>query len=697
MAVRSPARVDSHAKLASKRKAAAKTKTRAKKTKAATPTGAAELAAADAMPPPRVDNAIRVSHRSFPGERKIVEGRNLDVLPDQPDLRDRMYRPHLRALAPAIYPKIAFSVRDQGESLACTGFALAHVIDVMRYREISGENPGPVSARMLYEMAKLNDEWEGTAYKGSSIRGALRGFHRNGVCSEALATDAEAIADVPWVLDYAMAKEARERRLGTYYRLEPDLNDYHAAINEVGAIYASAQIHRNWFKLKDGRFIEPGGAGAGGHAFAIVGYNETGFWVLNSWGTGWGAQGVAHWSYADWAATVMDAWVLQLGVRAPEAFSAVPGRTPASTSGLFGFGAPNRMDVLGHFINIDDGRLQRTGRYASPNDAEMKVTVDRLTSEKSNTSADVTGYDHLVIYAHGGLNSLEDDARRISVWKNNKIFSRNNLYNFHLMWASDFIGEVFGKISESPVAGRAAGPLTDWLFDAGVGKLAGSRAWRNMKQDCRAAFGDDPNFRGGIEGLKPLFAGLNAPAVKRRPKLHLVGHSAGSILLGHLLSALSKFDTSNLELGSIHLMAPACTLEFFLQHYRPYIMGSGAMKLLDKVYLYNLTDALERDDTVSTPRFPFLSYGKSLLYLVSRAYEEKPNTPLAGMEHYLSDPGMPKFPKLDIAYSRRPPVVTESTTHGGFDNDAKTLTTIMSRIAGGTLKHPPVQSELEGY
>ena len=691
MAVRSPSRADSRAKPASKRRAAAKTKAKAG-AKAPAAAAAADPAAAHAAPP-KVDNAIRVGNRSFPGEPKVVDGRTLDVLPDQPDLRDRMYRPHLRALVPAIYPKIAFAVRNQGGSSACTGFALAHVIDVMRYREISGDNPRPVSARMLYEMAKLNDEWTGTAYKGSSIRGALKGFYRNGVCSEALASDAQAIADVPWVLDYAMAKEARERRLGTYYRLEPDLNDYHAAINEVGAIYASAQIHRNWFKPKDGRFIEPIGPGAGGHAFAIVGYNETGFWVLNSWGAGWGAQGVAHWSYADWAATVMDAWVLQLGVRAPDAFSAVPGRTPASTSGLFGFGAPNRMDILGHFINIDDGRLQTTGRYSSPNRAEMQVTVDRLTSGTSNTSADVTGYDHLVIYAHGGLNALEDDARRISVWKNNKIFSRNNLYNFHLMWASDFIGEVFGSISESPAAGRAAGPFTDWLFDAGLGKIAGSRAWRNMKQDCRAAFGDDPNFRGGIEGLKPLLAGLNAAA--KRPRLHLVGHSAGSILLGRLLSALKEFDTKHLDLGSIHLMAPACTTEFFLQHFSPYLTDKGAMKLLDKVYLYNLTDTHEREDTVSTPRFPFLSYGKSLLYLVSRAYEEGVNMPLAGMEHYVA--AMPQSAKLDIAYARRPPVVTESKTHGGFDNDAKTLTTIMTRIAGGTLKHPPLQSELEGY
>ena len=46
------------------------------------------------------------------------------------------------------------------------------------------------------------------------------------------------------------------------------------------------------------------------------------------------------------------------------------------------------------------------------------------------------------------------------------------------------------------------------------------------------------------------------------------------------------------------------------------------MKLQDRIYLYNLTDQLEQDDTVSAnvPLLP--SYSRSLLYLVSRAYEQ---------------------------------------------------------------------------
>jgi hypothetical protein len=632
-------------------------------------------------------NWIQVGSRAFPARRTTLGEHTLDILPDMPDIRDRIYRPHLRALHPAIFPRIAFPVRNQGADSSCTGFSLAHIIDCLRFREVGPDNPKAVSARMLYEMAKRNDEWEGSAYEGSSIRGAIKGFYRNGVCSDHIAPDKPGVTD--WVLTYDMAKEARDVRLGAYLRVEPEISDYHAALNEVGVIYVSAQIHQNWDAPKEGR-IEPDGKPAGGHAFAIVGYDEKGFWILNSWGPAWGLGGVAHWSYRDWATNVMDAWVLQLGVRAPDAFGAVPRVAPSSSTGLFGFGDPHRADILGHFINIDDGRLVTDGKYGSPNAAEMKQTVDRLVSEEANSKK---GYDHLVIYSHGGLNDASDEAKRIAAWKRNDIFGRNKLYNFHLMWGSGFIDEVFGQLSETPGAQRVAGRFFDWLFEAGLGKEIGSYAWRNMKQDARAAFTAGTDYDGGFKGLQPLLSGLDKAT--SRPTVHLVGHSAGAIVLGNLLSALARFKLTKLTLGGIHLMAPGCTVEFFKQHYGPYLKNNGALKLQDKIYLYNLTDEQELDDEVSTGAFPLVRYSRSLLYLVSRAYEDVANTPLAGMQLYR--PGMPTHSKLEIALSGAQGGATASTSHGGFDNDAMTLTTIMSRILGGKVPKPPMPEELTGY
>ena len=44
---------------------------------------------------------------------------------------------------------------------------------------------------MFYELAKLYDEWPGQDYEGSSCRGALKGWHKHGVCS----VDAVALPD----------------------------------------------------------------------------------------------------------------------------------------------------------------------------------------------------------------------------------------------------------------------------------------------------------------------------------------------------------------------------------------------------------------------------------------------------------------------------------------------------------------------
>jgi hypothetical protein len=634
-------------------------------------------------------STIRVGSRAFAGKRQRAGNRVLDILPDMPDIRDRIYNPTLRPLVPGISTKISIPVLDQGNDQSCTGFSLAHVIDVLRSQVTAAKSKGGVSPRMLYEMAKRNDEWTGTAYDGSSLRGAIKGFYSNGVCSAATAPDTPGIKD--WALTYEMAKEAREIRLGAYFRLQPDISDYHAALNEIGVIYTSAQVHANWIKPKKGR-IEPGGKSIGGHAFAIVGYDDKGFLVLNSWGPKWGNRGIAHWTYGDWAATVMDAWVLQLGVRAPDAFGAVPRAAPSTATGLFGTDDPNRNDILGHFINMDDGRYVTDGKYGSPTQTEMKETVDRLTRADANSGK---GYDHLVIYAHGGLNTLGNEARRIATWKRTEIFGRNNIYNFHLMWGSGFLDEVFGEVSKSSAVGRAGG-LFDPLFEAGPGKAAGAYAWRNMKQDARVAFDGSTEYDGGFKGLLPLLKGIDGAQAAMRPKVHLVGHSAGSIVLGYLLTALSRFQLANLDLCGIHLMAPACTVDFFNAHYKPYINGSGALPLKDKVYLYDLSDPLEVSDTVSSSAVPFLGYSHSLLYLVSRAYEEAPNTPIAGMQHYVS--GMPnQGARMKIDYSAKGNTVTASTSHGGFDNDAPTLTTIMSRILGKSVSKPPVPSELTGY
>ena len=120
-----------------------------------------------------------------------------------------------------------------------------------------------------------------------------------------------------------------------------------------------------------------------------------------------------------------------------------------------------------------------------------------------------------------------------------------------LNWPLTWLGEVTGIAA-------AIGKPTDLATIFGY--LLAPLAWviGTPWQDAQAAFGGQPDYDGGFRGLAPLFDGLDRAA--KRPKLHLVGHSAGAIVLGRFLSALGRFKLRELDLGSIHLMAPACTV-----------------------------------------------------------------------------------------------------------------------------------------
>lgn len=100
-------------------------------------------------------DTIKIGSRVFKGKGSKVAGRRFDILPDMPDIRDRIYIPTLRPLRSALKTKVLIAVLDQGTDQSCTGFSLAHVVDIRvpGSRKLQG-----VSPRMLYEMAKRNDE-----------------------------------------------------------------------------------------------------------------------------------------------------------------------------------------------------------------------------------------------------------------------------------------------------------------------------------------------------------------------------------------------------------------------------------------------------------------------------------------------------------------------------------------------------------
>ncbi|HET6720196.1 MAG TPA: hypothetical protein VFH22_11145, partial [Rhodocyclaceae bacterium] len=163
-----------------------------------------------------------------------------NVVPDALDLRDRPYQPPV-GVQPGVEltPDRTLPVLFQGESSACTGFALASVVHhLQRHRDAKAP---AVSPWMIYSMARRYDEFPGAKEDtGSSLRGAMKGWYKHGVCRASLWSEIEMppaarSARDDWWLD------AATRPLGAYYRVETrSITDMHVALNEVGILYASA-------------------------------------------------------------------------------------------------------------------------------------------------------------------------------------------------------------------------------------------------------------------------------------------------------------------------------------------------------------------------------------------------------------------------------------------------------------------------
>ncbi|HEY7116407.1 MAG TPA: C1 family peptidase, partial [Tepidisphaeraceae bacterium] len=242
--------------------------------------------------------------------------RTLDARPDTPDFRDKLYEATLVEVPPLWplqdYLKLRVPILNQGQEGACTGFGLATVANyLLRKRRVKPDKTS-VSPRMIYEMARRYDEWPGEDYSGSSARGAMKGWHKHGICAE---SKWQYDANNPQgTLDHGRAADATKRPLGAYYRVNhQDLVCMHSALTEVGILYATSKVHDGWRKPKsDGTIVRTENL-IGGHAFAIVAYDHEGFWIQNSWGKTWGKQGFGHVSYDDWLANGTDVWVARLG------------------------------------------------------------------------------------------------------------------------------------------------------------------------------------------------------------------------------------------------------------------------------------------------------------------------------------------------------------------------------------------------
>ncbi len=579
---------------------------------------------------------------------------------DVPDFRDFIYEPALIKLPLSIGIPKQLNIRDQGTGVTCTGFGLAAAVDLLLSRNGRATT---VSPRMIYEMARRYDEWPGEDDEGSSCRGAIKGWYNMGVCAEEkypFNNDASSGITVD------AAKDARNNTIGAYYRLGKRLSDFHAALAETGVIFCSADVHGGWKTphKSDATILHQANT-IGAHAFSIVGYDNRGFWIQNSWGEGWGQQGAALWTYEDWLENIRDAWVFRLALPTPQIWH-LPARGNSSSNREAVSSKPTRAEIAGHFVHIDDGQFHDDERYWS-NLNDVNQTAQLVAASPD--------YDHLLLYAHGGLNSPENSACRIAAMK--ETFKANRIYPYHFMYDTGLLEElkdiIFGRGQKAGARfGDGALDLIDWMIEKSA-RAPGRAFWREMKAGAQLPFDE------GNAGTETLAAFMQAMGNSPNPKkIHLVGHSTGMILLTYLMKRLEIL-APDIFVSSVSLMAPAGTVDLFTDQVQPYLKAPNGQFRISKMNIYNLDDSFEQDDEVTK------AYNKSLLYLVSKSFEEDLPERLLGMQIHSKLVGRRNLPRLTIHYSdgEVPGTrVTKSETHGGFDNDPSTMNHILGKVLG---------------
>lgn len=625
--------------------------------------------------------------------RKQSKQRTFDVRRDTLDFRDKMYVPTLVEVPTERelerYREYGIPILDQGYEGACTGYGLATVVNYLLTTRKVVSDCTPVSPRMLYELAKRYDEWPGEDYSGSSARGAMKGWHKHGVCSEEhwpSKPSKDNKGQLRSGVNDARTADALRRPLGAYYRVNhKDLVAMHAAIAEVGVLFATSNVHEGWTDPGKSGLIEYSDTVLGAHAFAIVGYDKRGFWIQNSWGDGWGKGGFACISYDDWLQNGTDVWVARLGVPIElKKSSATAVAHSASAGQSVAYSYP---DLRPHIISLgNNGEFKAGGNYGTSADE-----VAGLFKEELPRAIESGGYKHILLYAHGGLVGENAAVQRLADYRSAMLSS--GIYPFTFIWHTDYWTTVKNILNDAFQRRRPEGPLDaakdfmlDRLDDALeplARLLSGKAAWDEMKENALAA---TRNAKGGARAvvghLKRLLAKLPKEQV---PKIHIVGHSAGSIFHAPFITALND---AGIDVESCTLWAPACTVELFKQHYLPAIKN----KRIKRFALFVLSDKAEQDDHCAN------IYHKSLLYLVSNAFEDKPRIPLfrdgvpiLGMEKWLrQDEELMALFKSDsadlvIAPNTRPANAIDASTalhHGDFDDDGATVKATLRRILG---------------
>ena len=374
------------------------------------------------------------------------------------------------------------------------------------------------------------------------------------------------------------------------------------------------------------------------------------------------------------------------------AMRAASGEPAARDSGL---DAATLAALRPHLVNLAAGHFSSEGEVTS-SPADVDSIFEQHLPAALADAARRNQPLRIMFFAHGGLVSeaagLRGAARQLDWWR------QNDVYPIFFIWETGLLGTL-GRILRE--AGAAAGAqrglnrdLGDWFSDhvsdpviERLARLGGGRLlWNGMKLAAERAV-DAPAGSDAGGGARYVASKLKAfcdAHGKAAIELHAVGHSAGSIFHSHFLRAAQELKVPTFQ--SAQFLAPAIRVDTFNALLGARIGDQGAVR---RLCVFTMAKDFERADHCAS------IYFKSLLYLVSNAFEDGRGDALLGLEESIrADATLKRLFGLDGAASPLGEVIWSktasdtgrsascATSHGDFDDDGPTMNSVLRRVLG---------------